>query len=100
MNLYAMDIQVRIYKAHKFIEEFAQYMTHCRQLKFDEKPDYSKYKKFFKDLFYRCGFEHEFIFDWTIQRYRVDKPSSSSNDGGADDIKSMIKKSLNHMIRS
>ena len=70
-------------------------MTHCRQLKFDEKPDYSKYKKFFKDLFYRCGFEHEFIFDWTIQRYRVDKPSTSSNDGGADDIKSIISHLLN-----
>lgn len=56
-------------------------MTHCRQLKFEEAPDYTKYKKIFKDLFYRCGFEHEFIFDWTIQRYRVDKPSTSSNDG-------------------
>ena len=59
-------------------------MTHCRQLKFEEAPDYIKYKKIFKDLFYRCGFEHEYIFDWTIQRYRVDKPSNSSNDGGAD----------------
>ena len=30
------------------------------------KADYAKYKKLFKDLFYRCGFEHEYIFDWTI----------------------------------
>ncbi len=64
-------------------------MTHCRQLKFEETPDYAKYKKLFKDLFYRCGFEHEYIFDWTIQRYRVDKPSNSSNDG-ADDKNSNI----------
>ena len=61
-------------------------MTHCRQLKFEDTPDYEKYKKLFKDLFYRCGFEHEFIFDWTIQRYRVDK-TTSSNDG-ADEVKS------------
>ena len=70
------------------LEEVAQYMTHCRQLKFEEAPDYTKYKKAFKDLFFRCGFEHEFIFDWTIQRYRVDKPSTSSHDG-ADEKNSM-----------
>ena len=62
-------------------------MTHCRQLKFEETPDYTKYRKLFKDLFFRCGFEHEYIFDWTIQRYRVDKPSTSSHDG-ADENKS------------
>lgn len=65
-------------------------MTHCRQLKFEEAPDYTKYKKLFKDLFFRCGFEHEYIFDWTIQRYRVDKPSTSSNDGGADEKNSKL----------
>jgi hypothetical protein len=64
-------------------------MTHCRQLKFEETPDYSKYRKLFKDLFFRCGFEHEYIFDWTIQRYRVDKPSTSSHDG-ADENKSNL----------
>jgi hypothetical protein len=41
-------------------------MTACRQYKFEESPDYEKLKKLFKDLFFRCGFEHEFIFDWTI----------------------------------
>ena len=65
-------------------------MTHCRQLKFEETPDYTKYRKLFKDLFFRCGFEHEYIFDWTIQRYRVDKPSTSSHDG-ADENKSKDK---------
>jgi len=76
-------------------------MTHCRQLKFEETPDYSKYRKLFKDLFYRCGFEHEYIFDWTIQRYRVDKPSTSSHDG-ADENKSnryvsnIFKKTTKH----
>ena len=62
-------------------------MTACRQYKFEEAPDYEKLKKLFKDLFFRCGFEHEFIFDWTIQRYRPEKAATSSNDG-ADEVKS------------
>ncbi len=61
-----MAIQVCEILFKNEIEEFAQYMTHCRQLKFEEAPDYDRYKKLFRDLFLRCGFEHEFIFDWTI----------------------------------
>lgn len=74
-------------------------MTHCRQLKFEETPDYSKYRKLFKDLFYRCGFEHEYIFDWTIQRYRVDKPSTSSHDG-ADENKSNNYKESEYFVQT
>jgi len=49
-----------------FPEEFAQYMHYCRQLKFEDRPDYVYLRKLFKDLFYRMGFEYDYIFDWMI----------------------------------
>eukprot|EP00347_Sterkiella_histriomuscorum_P001603 403371398 len=77
---------------HGLPEEFAIFMSYCRQLKFDETPNYAFIRRNFKELYYKCGFEHEFIFDWTIQRYRVDKPSTYSNEN--DDKKSGYHESM------
>jgi len=48
-----------------FPVEFVHYMTYCKNLKYDEKPDYAYLKKMFKDLFIKSGFEYDFMFDWT-----------------------------------
>jgi hypothetical protein len=50
-------------------------MQMCRDLKFTDEPDYSKMRRLFKDLYNKCCFEHDYIFDWTIQRYRLDLTS-------------------------
>lgn len=55
----------------------ALFMNYCRNLKFEEAPNYTYIKRIFRELYVKCGFEHDFIFDWTIQRYRVDRPSPS-----------------------
>ena len=90
LSNFAMDIHVNIAYIH-IVEEFAAYMTYCRQLKFDEAPNYSYIRRLFKELYFRCGFENEFIFDWTIQRYRPDKPSTSSHE---DEKKSGYQESM------
>lgn len=41
-------------------------MNYCRNLKFEEKPDYSYLKKLFKDLMLKNGFECDYAYDWTI----------------------------------
>lgn len=46
--------------------EFAQYMHYCRSLQFEDRPDYAYLRKLFKDLFYRMGYEYDYIFDWMI----------------------------------
>lgn len=53
-------------------EEMALYMRHCRNLGFDATPNYDYLRRLFKDLYNKCQFEFDFIFDWTIQKFRPD----------------------------
>jgi len=55
-------------------EEIGLYLGHCRQLKFDEKPDIAYLRKLFKDLFYRMGYEYDYVFDWMVKK---SNPSNS-----------------------
>ncbi|KAK4479554.1 hypothetical protein RD792_015071 [Penstemon davidsonii] len=50
--------------------EFASYFHYCRSLRFDDKPDYAYLKRIFRDLFIREGFQFDYIFDWTILKYK------------------------------
>lgn len=61
-------------------EEFAKYMEYCRSLKFEDRPDAQFLRKLFKDLFYRMGFEHDYIFDWMMKKTtggKVVKPTDA-----------------------
>lgn len=55
-------------------EEMATYMNYCRNLQFEEAPNYAYLRRLFRDLYNKCCFENDFIYDWTIQRYRVELP--------------------------
>ena len=52
-------------------QEFHDYMHHCRQLEFTNEPDYAYLRRLFRDLYERCNFDNEYVFDWTIQRYHA-----------------------------
>lgn len=49
--------------------EFAAYIEHINSLAFGDTPDYSYLRKKFRNLFVRCGFKHDNVFDWTVKRY-------------------------------
>lgn len=50
-------------------QEFGVYLNYCRNLKFDEKPDYGYLKKIFKELFVRNGYEYDYVYDWLLIPY-------------------------------
>ena len=49
--------------------EFVDYFKYVRQLAFDEKPNYHYMRSLFRDLFERKGYQHDFMFDWTILNF-------------------------------
>ena len=55
-------------------------MSYCRNLKFEETPNYGYLRRLFKELYNKCCFEHDFIVDWTVQRYRLDLPLLPTED--------------------
>ncbi|TYG59710.1 hypothetical protein ES288_D07G008400v1 [Gossypium darwinii] len=57
--------------------EFASYFHYCHSLTFDQRPDYGFLKRLFRDLFAREGYEFDYIFYWTIIKYRQAQKSRS-----------------------
>jgi hypothetical protein len=66
-------------------EEFAIYMNYCRSLKFEEKPDIGYLRKLFKDLFYRMGYEYDFLFDWMVKKSSVPSQLKSGEEEKKDE---------------
>ncbi len=51
--------------------EFKTYMNYCRQLKFEEQPDYFYLKQLFKELFFKLKYDWDCIYDWMSIDYTV-----------------------------
>ncbi|KRW98107.1 Protein kinase-like domain [Pseudocohnilembus persalinus] len=49
-----------------FPQEFATYLTYCRNLRFDEAPNYEYLKKLFSELFVKSGYTMDYYYDWTL----------------------------------
>ena len=45
--------------------EFTSYISYCRKMKFNERPDYATLIRNFKELFFRKSFFYDQIYDWT-----------------------------------
>lgn len=44
---------------------FASYLNYCRNLRFEDRPDYAYLRRLFKDLFMREGLTNDWMFDWS-----------------------------------
>lgn len=46
-------------------QEFAIFLKEVRNLKYDQRPEYSRYRKLFRDLFINSGYVYDSVYDWT-----------------------------------
>ncbi|XP_068989826.1 casein kinase I isoform X2 [Neodiprion pinetum] len=49
--------------------EFSTYLRYCRQLRFEERPDYSYLRQLFRTLFHSQGFTYDYVFDWNMLKF-------------------------------
>ncbi|RKO91564.1 kinase-like domain-containing protein [Blyttiomyces helicus] len=61
-----------------FPVEFADYLDYTNTLLFDNRPDYNYLQKLFQNLFVCEEFVRDFVFDWTIVKFKT----GSSGEGG------------------
>jgi len=61
--------------------EFVTYMNYCRNLNFEERPDYAYLRQLLKGLFVRESYQYDFVFDWTIvpSQSRDEKSANASS---------------------
>eukprot|EP00928_Gymnodinium_smaydae_P001893 TRINITY_DN10673_c0_g1_i1.p1 TRINITY_DN10673_c0_g1~~TRINITY_DN10673_c0_g1_i1.p1 ORF type:complete len:271 (+),score=34.98 TRINITY_DN10673_c0_g1_i1:65-814(+) len=52
--------------------EFANFLTYCRGLRFDERPDYAFLRRMLRQLFLDSGYEYNFVFSWTALPNGID----------------------------
>merc|ERR1712088_461783 len=67
-----------------FPSEFYTYLNYCRSLRFEDRPDYAYLRRVLKDLFFREGYQYDFVFDWTILNYQRGS-GESKRDGERDE---------------
>ncbi len=60
---------------HGLPQTFATYISYCRRMKFNERPDYLYMVKSFKELFSQQAYLYDQVFDWTAP-IRVINPQS------------------------
>ena len=63
--------------------EFSKYLSQCRNLRFDERPQYSEMRKMFKDLFQKNDYKFDYQYDWVIRdekKNSLKKPEDLSID--------------------
>ncbi|XP_017786666.1 PREDICTED: casein kinase I-like isoform X2 [Nicrophorus vespilloides] len=61
--------------------EFPTYLNYCRQLRFEERPDYSYLRQLFRTLFHRQGFTYDYVFDWNMLKFGVSRGAHGEESG-------------------
>jgi hypothetical protein len=53
--------------------EFNKYLAYCRNLRFDESPNYAEMRTMFKELFTRSGYKYDYQYDWVVLADKKEK---------------------------
>lgn len=63
--------------------EFSRYLSYCRNLKFEEAPDYRWLRENFRILFRTLNFVFDYVFDWTLLKQRATTSSGGTSNNAA-----------------
>lgn len=66
-----------------FPNEFPTYLTYCRQLHFEQRPDYNYLRKLFRALFHQKGFTYDYVFDWNMLKFGGTRNAVGDSSGAA-----------------
>eukprot|EP00930_Biecheleria_cincta_P018148 TRINITY_DN1422_c0_g3_i1.p2 TRINITY_DN1422_c0_g3~~TRINITY_DN1422_c0_g3_i1.p2 ORF type:complete len:339 (+),score=64.88 TRINITY_DN1422_c0_g3_i1:29-1045(+) len=59
-----------------FPSELTSYLMYCRNLQFEDRPDYAYLRRLLKDLFFTEGYQYDYVFDWTILNYQKQREAA------------------------
>lgn len=68
--------------------EFTKYLSTCRNLRFDERPNYATMRSMFKELFNKSGYKYDYQYDWVIlaeKKEKLDKKEEKNKEQNADE---------------
>jgi len=71
-----------------FPSECVTFLTYCRNLKFEDKPDYNYLKNLLRDLFVKSGYEMDYQYDWNIlaKKKKEEKVNGETNEEEKNDL--------------
>ena len=52
-----------------------EYLSYCRSLSFEAKPDYSYLRRLLRTLFKKNHFTHDIVFDWNLLKISGNEPA-------------------------
>ena len=58
---------------------FAAYLKYCKNLRFEDRPDYHYLRRLFRDQFAKCGYQNDLLFDWCVPD--IVRPPSPDSPG-------------------
>jgi casein kinase 1 len=53
-------------------KEFVRFFESCRNLGFEDKPDYTSYRRMFSDLMTSEGYSYDYVYDWLMKKAERD----------------------------
>lgn len=63
--------------------EFTKYLSQTRNLRFDERPNYTSMRNMFKELFQRNGYKYDYQYDWVVlaeKKEKLEKKEEKARD--------------------
>lgn len=81
-------------------QEFVTYLNYCRNLKFEDRPDYAYPKMILKDLFFREKYVYDWQFDWDIlNAQKVEEQTARYGEGAGSKEQLADKLEVDRMSR-